>query len=70
MPNLDLPTIGMALIGAGLPILLSMNIFATKADVETSKLESAEKYVTKVELKQQMDRMEADIKEILRRLNK
>lgn len=38
-----------ALLGAVFPALISLGIFATKADVAELRAESAEKYVTEVE---------------------
>lgn len=59
-----------ALLGALLPALLSLNIFATKADLESSRADFAEKYVRKEELRgvqEDIKEIKEDIKQLLKR---
>ncbi|MBY0451334.1 MAG: hypothetical protein K2X01_11990 [Cyanobacteria bacterium] len=52
-----------ALVGAVLPALISLNIFATKADLAEMRAEIAEKYVTQRDL-------EESVRPIIEKLDK
>lgn len=58
-----------AVVGATIAAILNLGIFATRADLEAFRADVAEKYVTKAEIKSDLDILKQDIKDILKRLD-
>lgn len=52
-------------VGAILPALISLNIFAMKADIQELRAETAQTYVTKTDVEKRLERIEHKIEKLV-----
>lgn len=59
-----------AVVGAVIPALVTLNIFATKADLAEMKADFAQSYVQKNEVDKKLDRLENLLNKVVERMDR